>query len=167
MNVEESEPDCLAIYASFGLGRTVVEGRDSLDRYVIEKHPPYQIRSREIARKDSVVRPAAGGGEEEVNRLTRTCGTSRPYLEETIDTLVKWALPLERYFKRPQEIEWAVDETGKCWLLQCPTSGHSQRPLTVTEDDICESCSAYPILIKDKGVVAHTGVGSGPRVHGP
>ncbi len=38
--------------------------------------------------------------------------------EETLQTLVRWALSLERYFKRPQEIEWALDEAGQCWLLQ-------------------------------------------------
>lgn len=159
---EDSEPDCMAIYASFGLGRTVVEGRGALDRFVIEKHPPYGIRSQDVPTKDSFVRPAPGGGEEEIT-LEESMRNRPSISEETIHTLVKWALTLERYFKRPQEIEWAVDGTGNCWVLQ-------SRNLVIPEfldnhrEDICESCASYPILIMDKGVVAHAGVGCG-RVH--
>ncbi len=159
VHVERSDPDCLAIYGSFGLGRTVVEGRNSLDRYVIEKNPPHRVRLRDIARKDSVVQPAAGGGEEEVN-LPREMQNESCLSQETIDALVRWAVALERYFKRPQEIEWAVDPKGQCWLVQCRRLVFSDgfgRP----EDDICESCSQYPILIKDRGLVAHAGVGAG------
>jgi len=157
---DRTEPDSLVIYAAFGLGRTVVEGRGSLDRYVVEKHAPHHIRYRDIPRKDSAVRSASEGGEEET-WLEGSIGSQQAVSEETIRTLVKWALSLERYFKRPQEIEWAVDEKDNCWILQ-------SRRLTVPEapgdtgEDICESCAAYPILIQDRGVVAHGGVGSGP-----
>jgi pyruvate, water dikinase len=160
VNIEESEPGCLAIYASFGLGRTVVEGKTFSDRYVVEKHPPFRIRSRDVARKQFSVRSASGGGEEEI-LLDENVQTESSISEETINTLVKWALTLERYFKRPQEIEWAIDGNGNCWILQSrrlviPSSREE------SAEDICESCSAYPVLIKDRGVVAHTGVGAGP-----
>jgi pyruvate,water dikinase len=157
--VEESDPDCLAIYASFGLGRTVVEGRDSLDRYVVDKNPPHRVRSRDISKKESLMRPAAAGGEEEL-ALDENMRNQPSISQETINSLVTWALLLERYFKRPQELEWAVDGTGKCWLLQARPL-IIPKPLAHGDVDICESCSAYPILIQDKGVVAHTGVGSG------
>jgi len=157
--VEESEPDSLAIYASFGLGRTVVEGRTSLDRYVIEKRQPYHVRSREIPEKDSLMRSAVDGGEEEVPIADNLRG--QPSIsDETIGLLLNWGLLLERYFKRPQEIEWAMDTAGKCWVLQSRPLVLS-KPLDEAGEDVCESCSAYPILIKDKGSVAHTGVGSG------
>jgi len=159
VRVEPADPDCLAVYASFGLGRTVVEGRDSLDSYLVEKQPPYRRRSLDVTRKSILVRAASGGGEEEVV-LDENMQRQSAITEETLNTLIKWGLTLERYFKRPQEIEWAVDEKGKCWLLQ-------SRRLVIPEsqdqpgENICDSCSTYPILIKDKGVVAHTGVGSG------
>ncbi|MEJ2717042.1 MAG: PEP/pyruvate-binding domain-containing protein [Deltaproteobacteria bacterium] len=160
VNLEDSASDCLAIYASYGLGRTVVEGRDSLDRFIVDKQPPHAVRSRDISRKKSLVRACPGGGEEDIP--VDGAMQSQPSIsDETIDTLAKWALRLERYFKRPQEIEWSVDQSGTCWILQ-------SRRLLVPEqvegggEDICESCSLYPILIEDKGDVVHTGVGSGP-----
>ncbi len=159
-SVDPSERDCLVVYAAFGLGRTVVEGRDALDRYIVEKKPPFVERSSLIANKEVLVRPAEGGGEEET-LLPREIREQPAISGETLRTLVKWALSLERYFKRPQEIEWAVDEDGNCRLLQC-------RRLVFPESvvqpgaDVCESCSLYPVLIADEGTVAHTGVGAGP-----
>jgi pyruvate, water dikinase len=157
--IEQLQQDCLTIFASFGLGRTVVEGKDSLDRYAIEKNPPYLIRMREISKKESEIRVAAGGGEEEV-AIPQEMKDQPSISEDTIGLLVKWALGLERYFKRPQEIEWAVDPEGKTWLLQCRDLVFSES-LAQPDEDICDSCASYPVLIKDKGVVAHAGVGAG------
>lgn len=159
VDIAGGDPECIAVYAAFGLGRTVVEGRSPADRYVVEKAPPHRIVVREIAEKTSIVRPLAGGGEEEVP-LTAATRTVQSIPDETLVCLAKWAVALERYFKRPQEIEWAVDERGTCKLLQCrrpalPESTNAQ------DQDICESCAEYPILVKEVGSVAHTGVGSG------
>lgn len=157
--IERSEPDCLALYASLGLGRTVVEGRGALDRYLVEKEYPHAVRSKCIARKETAILPAAGGGEEEVTVPEQE--QSLPSVsEKNVKTLGTWAVTVERYFKRPQEIEWAVDSAGHCWLLQ-------SRPLVCSDSlgesdgDICDSCSLYPVLIKDSGAVAHAGVGTG------
>ena len=97
------------VYASWGLGRTVVEGRGQVDRFVVERDYPHRIRRQEIAAKQTLVRPQAGGGEEveEVPPEDREAATLS---EGQIYQLVRWALTLERYFKRPQEIEWAVDQ---------------------------------------------------------
>ncbi len=152
-------PDSLAVYAAFGLGRTVVEGRAPVDRFIVERRAPNHITSREIALKESQVIPLAGGGEKK-EQVAQENRIQPAVSDETIKTLVKWALALERYFKRPQEIEWAVDDKGHCWLLQ---SRRLIVPETTDEsrEDICESCSMYPVLIEGQGAVAHAGVGSG------
>ncbi|MBI5248603.1 MAG: hypothetical protein HY912_03840 [Desulfomonile tiedjei] len=158
--IEQSDTDCLAIHASFGLGRTVVEGRDSLDKYLIEKHPPFRVKVKDIPRKEFVVRLASGGGEQE-SPLDESMQTEMSIGEETIHTLTKWAMALERYFKQPQEMEWTVDGAENCWLLQSRRLVIPE-PFETTGEDICESCSGYPIIIKNTGVVAHSGVGCGP-----
>jgi pyruvate,water dikinase len=159
LDVSGVERDCLVIFASWGLGRTVVEGKGPADRYVVERDYPHRIRSKEIARKEKQLQAMAGGGEEEVPVPLED--QSRQTLSETaIETLVRWALILERYFKRPQEIEWALDQEDNCWVLQ---SRALQLAKTVAPppQDICETCALYPLLIRDVGVVAHAGVGAG------
>ncbi len=159
LDLTDPGANCLAIYASLGWGRTVVEGK-AADRYVVEKEPPHRLRTREIAAKETMVRPKAGGGEEEAPVPPEA--QRQPSLErEAIDTLVKWALSLERYFKRPQEIEWAQADDGRLWLLQSRFM-HISRVELPPEKDIYEVTSRYPILIRDRGTVGHAGVGSGP-----
>ncbi|MGA9753571.1 MAG: PEP/pyruvate-binding domain-containing protein [Desulfobaccales bacterium] len=157
------EGDCLVIFASWGLGRTVVEGKGPTDRYVVERDFPHGIRSREIARKEKQFQAMAGGGEEEVPVPPED--QSRETLSEaTIETLGRWALILERYFKLPQEIEYALDQEGHCWVLQSRALQIS-KPAAPPRQDICETCALYPILVQDVGVVAHAGVGAGTVAH--
>jgi pyruvate,water dikinase len=107
-----------------------------------------------------MVRPKPGGGEEEVP--VPEAEQSQPCLsDEAIETLVKWGLSLERYFKRPQEVEWAQDETGELWLLQSRFMNISRAAMPPPED-IAEITARYAVILKDQGTVAHAGVGSGP-----
>jgi pyruvate,water dikinase len=158
LEVSGAEPDCLVIFASWGLGRTVVEARGPVDRYVVERDYPHRLRRQEIARKTTLTRVVAGGGEE-VAPVPPEEQEKPTFADETIHTLVRWALSLERYFKRPQEIEWALDEAGNCWLLQ--SRGLQIPKAGALRQGLCETCADYPVLIQNTGVVAHAGVGSG------
>ncbi len=157
--LDSTEPNCMAIYASFGLGRTAAEGRDVLDQYVVTKESPFEIKETRIAKKEFLLRSAMGGGEEEAV-LAMDKRTRSAISPEAVRSLVKWGVALERYFKRPLEIEWAVDANGHCELLQ-------SRPLLLPEtpgpapEESSETCAGYRILLRDKGVVAHAGVGYG------
>jgi len=163
MDVSGQERDCLVAFAAWGLGRTVVEGKGPVDRYVVERDFPHAIRFQEIARKEKQLREMAGGGEEEVPVPAEDQG--RETLSEAdIGTLVRFALTLERYFKRPQEIEWALDQEGQCWVLQSRALQFPKPPAPLPQD-ICETCALYAILIQDTGVVAHAGVGAGTVAH--
>jgi pyruvate,water dikinase len=159
LDISGEESDCLVIYASWGLGRTVVEGRGQVDRFVVERDYPHRIRRREIAAKETLVRPQTGGGEE-VEAVSPEAREAVSLSEDQIHQLVSWALTLERYFKRPQEVEWAVDQSGHCFILQSRGLVFS-KVVTPPKQDICESCAQYPVLVQDIGVVAHAGVGAG------
>jgi pyruvate, water dikinase len=163
LDVGGMECDCMVMFASWGLGRTVVEGKAPTDRYVVERDFPHRIRSQEIVRKETQFQAMAGGGDEEVPVPAEDQGRET-LSEDALQTLGRWALTLERYFKRPQEIEYALDQGGNCWVLQ---SRALQLPKAVAPptQDICETCALYPILIQDTGVVAHAGVGSGIVAH--
>ncbi len=73
---------------------------------------------------------------------------------------MRWALSLERYFKRPQEIEWALDRRAIAGCLQSRGLATPQGR-GASSQDICETCALYPVLIQNTGVVAHAGVGAG------
>jgi pyruvate,water dikinase len=163
LDVSGREQDCLVLYASWGLGRTVVEGRAPVDRYVVDRDYPHRLRCQEIASKETMVRVQSGGGEEAA-QVPPDEQQVAALSEEAIHQFARWALTLERYFKRPQEIEWALDQNGACLILQ---SRGLQLPKTTMplKEDICETCAQYPVLIRDVGVVAHAGVGAGTVAH--
>ncbi len=105
---DSSSPRCMAIYASFGLGKTSAGGRDTLDQYIVSKEPPYQMRKATIAEKKFLSRSAVGGGEEE--SILAQANRMKPAISQAVlRTLANWGVVLERYFKRPLDIEWAVD----------------------------------------------------------
>ena len=81
LDISAEECDCLVVYASWGLGRTVVEGRGQVDRFVVERDYPHRIRRQEIAAKETLVRPQTGGGEE-VEEVPRKSG-KRPRFRKT------------------------------------------------------------------------------------
>ncbi len=158
LDLEAPESDCLVVYAYPGLGRAVMEGQVALDRFVVERHRPFHLRAMNIAVKERCRRAAPGGGEEEVEVSPEK--RARPTLEEgDISALARWSRTLERYFKRPQETEWAQDEEGRIWILQ---SRRLLSPKPVEMPDIRESTSMYRVLVQDQGAVAHAGVGAGP-----
>jgi pyruvate, water dikinase len=159
LDLSDPTGNCLVIYAALGWGRTVVGG-EAADRYVVEKDPPHRVKTMEVVAKEMMVRPKTGGGEEETPVPLDL--QKQPALElEAIDTLVKWALSLERYFKRPQEIEWAQAQDGSLWLLQSRFMNIPRQDLP-KELDIHGVTSRYPILIQGRGTAAHAGVGAGP-----
>ncbi len=158
-SLESEQPDCLAIYATFGLGRTVVEGRDSSDLFIVERAYPHKILLKRIAKKESFIRASSRGGEEEAI-LPENIQSESSISEATVGALAKWAMALERYFKRPQEIEWALDSKDQVWILQCRRLAISPEDVD-TGKNIRERFSTYPALIKHEGVVAHAGIGSG------
>ncbi|MEW6262321.1 MAG: PEP/pyruvate-binding domain-containing protein [Thermodesulfobacteriota bacterium] len=158
LDPETPEHDCLVIYAHPGLGRTVMQGAAAPDRFVVERNAPFKINSKKIAAKESFWRPAAAGGEEEV-ALSREVGERSTLTEAEIQTLARLSQTLERYFKFPQEIEWAIDAAGRLWVLQ---SRRLTYPKPVEPPDIHRSCALYPTLIQAQGSVAYAGVGAGP-----
>lgn len=156
---ESVEPGCMAIYASFGLGRTTAEGRDALDHYIVDKEPPHDIQEETIAHKEFLWRPSTDGGEEE-SALSRDKQSQPAISKAVVRVLANWGVVLERYFRRPLEIEWAVDAEGRCQLLQ---SRHLILPQIAgpAPEELCAPCSGYKMLLRDTGVIAQPGVGSG------
>jgi len=74
-----------------------------------------------------------------------------------IAQLVKTARMLERYFGRPQDIEWAIDNSGHVFLLQVrpmsfaerapvPEIGHGLEPLVSGGMPACPGAGSGPVL---------------------
>lgn len=106
----------VTIEGAWGLGSSVVSGEVTPDRFVIAKITG-EISVRDISDKhvQHLPSPSGGVGEFETPEDLRRV----PCLSDTeIFQLRDIARTVERHYGRPQDIEWAIDQSGATLLLQ-------------------------------------------------
>ena len=148
------------ISAVWGLGQYAVSGQVSPNVYVISKENG-RILEKRIPRQEVMLvsHPLAGVMETHVPEEDQ----GKPCLnDETLQKLFEYGLKLENHYQKPQDIEWAIDETGELFLLQT-------RPLKISSSKIGTEETALPEIGPDQvlidwGVVASPGIGAGPVV---
>lgn len=153
------EKATMLISAVWGLGAPVVEGLVQADQFALERTPPHTIRSLKIVAKTRLCAPGPGGGiewrEVEEDRQYRPCLS-----QDQLRTLAEIALLIERYFKRPQDIEWVLDAEDRFVVLQA-------RPLNIKPQtramvsDIAATTQNYPVLFQGLGSVVQRGIATG------
>jgi phosphohistidine swiveling domain-containing protein len=108
------------IDASPGLGEAVVSGAVNPDRFVVDSKSGVVLQRR-IGDKRLVIRAQAGGGVERVEQ--RGSEDSPSLTDQQITGLTKLGQQVQDHYRSPQDIEWALDESGRLWLTQA-------RPIT-------------------------------------
>jgi len=162
--IYSSSPDgerrTLIVNATWGLGESIVEGRTDSDFYRVKKDIVPEIVNEKTGGKQFMVVSRPGGGtakvETPVDRAGKPCLTP-----EQVKELAGRAISIERHFRRPQDIEWSIDSSGKIYILQA-------RPLRIEERAAVETGPAAPrverpgrILMKDRGIIVQKGTGGG------
>ena len=159
--------DSIFINAVWGLPKSVVDGSVAADLFVVSRQDAMPIVQRDIRIKEQRF---ACYPDEGVCRLEVTGEkSSDPSLnDEQVHRLAEIALRLEDYYGSPQDVEWAIDDQGSIFLLQC-------RPLTQTEGGDGGARGAMSdiprdLLVLQGGATASSGVACGPafvlRRHG-
>ncbi len=151
--------ETMVVSATWGLGEPVVSGRVEGDSFTLSRRRPFEIEAMHITRKDrKMVLDAAGG-----SLLSRVDpeDQTRPCLDNVeLHQLVEAGLKLEKFFKKPQDVEFCVSEEGEIVVLQA-------RPLALREkaapraEDLAKVLEDCPVLVKGEGVVAQEGVATG------
>lgn len=150
----------VVINSIFGLGSYLVEGVLTPDVFHVSKDKgfkPFVLFSR-IAKKPVKLAVAQDGvGEQPVAEADR----EKPSLnEDQLRLLAEYAVRIEEHYGEPQDIEWAVDQSGKLFLIQT-------RPLKIVEPraqiPAPEEMRAKVLL--EGGVTICPGAGAGPVFH--
>ncbi len=116
--------DALRINSLWGLGERLVDGSASPDAFIVDRRTN-RIESRVIAVKEQrLVNNAEGGTRlESVPEKDRNAPSLS---DEDALLLAAQGLRIERFFGAPQDIEWALDDQGRLFILQA-------RPLSMSE----------------------------------
>jgi pyruvate, water dikinase len=109
-------PDRLVIEGSFGLGKAVVSGLVTPDRYVVDK-ATLELKKREVHTKELMVKPIPGGGTV-IRRLPEDQAGLAVLGDEEAGAIAELGRRIEAHYGAPQDTEWAIDARGKVWMLQ-------------------------------------------------
>lgn len=138
------------IEAVYGLGEGIVSGKITPDKYVISTE--LKIIDKKIAdKKIAITRNSAGG--KTIAKLNEERSNSQVLNDIEIRNLTETALKLEKHFKKPQDIEFAI-EGENIFIVQT-------RPVTTMQKRIEKSTQEIkgePIL---EGLAASPGIASG------
>jgi len=129
--IEEKDDDRLHLFAVAGLGDLAVGGTMTPERLLLNRRQPPELLER-------------SGPESGMDTGSAAC-------------IAAWALAAEKYFKNPQDVEWAVDTHGNVLLLQARPlliSTSSSTPVSSSEPD------AHPLL--EACTPASPGAAAGP-----
>lgn len=150
-------PGRSVVTAVRGLAQPMVEGRLVPDRYWVSTTEPPRVVALVTGDRASTVHCQVGGGLVEVAPDTHR--TKDPVLSaDAACRVAQTARTLERAFRVPQDVEWAIDEAGTLFIVQA-------RPLgTVNAGegaaDELPRVEGYRVLVRD-AMRASGGVASG------
>jgi pyruvate,water dikinase len=153
------EQETMLINSAWGLGEPIVSGEVPTDSFVLDRKSPFEVKEIRIVRKDeSMVLRGCGGiaidGVEEGQRSQSSLSMDQ------LHELAEIGTQLEKYFKRPQDIEFAIDPQDKVIVLQ-------SRQLRLQQERAPRACDLtglggkYTILIRGRGIAAMEGVATG------
>jgi pyruvate,water dikinase len=150
------DKDKVVIDASWGLGEAIVSGQVTPDEYVVTKGT-YRILEKQVVKKNRQIVSDAKGGTKWIP-VPQEMRERSVLDDETIIRLARYGVQIENHYGMPQDIEWAVDERGKIFILQA-------RPETVhgIQGQIKES-ERKEVMEKEillKGIGVSPGKGSG------
>ncbi|MEX0920322.1 MAG: phosphoenolpyruvate synthase [Candidatus Pacearchaeota archaeon] len=148
------------IEAVWGLGEGIVSGRISPDRHTLAKDPddPHdpddlKIIKKEIGKKKIAITRDSSGAKEVV-KLNEDISERQVLKEHEVKKLAEIALKLEDHYKKPQDIEFAIED-DEIYIVQT-------RPITTMESrgeaDEEHELKGDVVL---KGLAASPGIGSG------
>jgi len=152
MDTESGFKDVVVVSSSWGLGENVVQGHISPDEFTVFK-PTMAIIKRHLGSKEKKM----VSFKKDVLKNIKTTEKERSSYsinEDQVVLLSKWAVSIEEHYKRPMDIEWALDKkTNKLFILQA-------RPETVRSRDDVNVVEQYELLEKSETIVSGTSVGS-------
>ncbi len=154
--------DNMIINSAWGLGKSIVEGQVDADLYVVRKQSTPLLADKKIGNKTYMVARRTDGGTDSVKVPAEMTKKSSLTDEQVLD-IAGQVLLIEKYFRKPVDVEWAIDRNGTVFILQA-------RPLRViAKNEI--SLTGRPkgpaglkplnVLLKNKGPIVQKGFGAG------
>ena len=161
LDTESGFEDVVFITSAYGLGETVVQGSVNPDEFYVHK-PTLKsgkdaILSKNIGSKEIKMVYAKKGSNEKVSieSVPKDIQLSFSLTEAQINTLAEYAIIIENHYRRPMDIEWALDgNDGKLYIVQA-------RPETVkSRENSSSAIENYKLTDEGNLIVEGRAIGS-------
>ena len=153
--------ETMVVSAAWGGGAAVVSGETATDTFFLSRMPPYPPQEQSISHKLRRLVSAPRGDLvwEDVAEPLQNIPCLNP---EQLAQLARVGMSLERYYKRPQDVEWTFDAKGQLHILQSrPLRSVSAYEMSVPVQDATQNAET---IFAGKGLVAQRGVAVGKVV---
>lgn len=106
----------IMVESNWGCGETVVSGKATPDRFIISKNDPYTIYEKIPGEKEVVLQ--GGKLKSPVQNTLKKTQEEFSLTDDELKRLCQLGDKIERHFGHPQDIEWALTNDGKIFILQ-------------------------------------------------
>ncbi|MFX1587262.1 MAG: phosphoenolpyruvate synthase [Promethearchaeota archaeon] len=126
---DSGNPNVVVIRGTFGLGELIVQGIEKGDEFIVFKHSPkLPIISRTLVKKERMM----VFDKEKGGTITVPVDTEKQKTfslnSDQVRILAEYALKIREHYGRPMDIEWALGNNGKIYIVQArPETVHSQK----------------------------------------
>ncbi len=163
---DSGNSNVVAIRGTWGLGELLVQGAEKGDEFLVFKHDPKKLRiiRRELVRKENMM--IFSEGREQIGtevipipeeKQMKYCLTDKEVL-----ILADYAQKIREHYNTPMDIEWALGNNGKIYVVQArPETVHSQKGDT---EEVFYLLEDPDKLEKDGYLVENSGTAIGRRI---
>ncbi len=142
--------ETILIEAVFGQGEGIVSGKIKPDQHIVSRE--FDIVGETISdKKIAIIRTA--GGQTKTMELTPEKSSQKVLKTYEIKQLADYATQLEKHYKKPQDIEFAIEDR-EIYILQT-------RPITTLKEGDGKKSEELEGTVLTEGLAASPGVSSG------
>jgi pyruvate,water dikinase len=146
--------DVVLIEATWGLGEALVSGAVHPDSYIVSKDG--EILEKKIGKKEKMrIRDYASDRTIEIS-IPKNKVNEQVLTEAEIQRLVKYGLQLEKHYRHPQDIEFAI-ERNKVYVVQtrAVTTEAKEEEVKIEAEPILKGLGVSPGVVTGKIKIVH------------
>ncbi len=164
IDTESGFDNVVLINSIYGLGENIVQGKVNPDEFYVFK-PTNKIISRSLGKK-SLRMVYTKDPKKPVKdvRVPIKDQHKQSITDKQIIELAKWGMIIEKHYKRPMDIEWALDgHEKKLYIIQArPETIHSVRDVNILEEYKLEK--GGKVIVSGQSVGNKIGAGKANRI---
>ncbi|MFW9782319.1 MAG: phosphoenolpyruvate synthase [Candidatus Heimdallarchaeota archaeon] len=160
---DSGNPNVVVIRGTFGLGELIVQGVEKGDEFIVFKHGPrLRIISRSLVKKEKMMVFDKDKGGTLTVPIEKEQQEKFCLNDEQIRILAEFAIKIRNHYETPMDIEWALGNNGKVYIVQArPETVHSQKG---DIEEIFYLLEDPQKLINDGYLIENSGTAIGRRI---